>query len=142
MNLKNYCREHHISAKSIADACGIPYSTVNDILNAKTELERASFGVICKIADMLELGLDEFRTMFEDNKYQEKTIDCQIIVRNKRYQLVADGEKVDLCKVSELNTKNIETIASWVLRDLRTKKEISRQNDLLFDACQQTTGRD
>lgn len=131
MTLKEYCKENHISARSISQACDIPYSTVNDLLNAKTELERTSFGVVCRMADHLALGLDTFRMMFEENSCQDFP---QIIVRNKRYQLLTDGNRVDLCKVSELNTRNIGDIAAWTLRDMQTRQEMEKQNDLLFNA--------
>ena len=108
MTLKEYCKEHCISAKSIADTCAIPYSTVNDLLNGKTELERTSFGVICRIADWLGLGLDDFRGMFAAKGGEAGSSEPQIIVRNKRYQLIADGERVDLCKVSSLNERSEE----------------------------------
>ena len=124
MTLKEYCRDHHITAMSIAEDCAIPYSTVNDLLNAKTETGRTSFGVICRIADRLGLGLDEFRSMFTDDQRLDSPADPQIIVRNKRYQLVADGERIDLCRVSSLNKKNIETIAAWTLHRLNNKTSI------------------
>ena len=131
MTLKEYCKEKNISARSVSQACDIPYSTVNDLLNAKTELERTSFGVVCRMADYLALGLDAFRMMFEENICQDSP---QIIVRNKRYQLLADGNRVDLCKVSELNRRNIDDIAAWTLRDMRTRQEMEKQNDLLLNA--------
>ena len=132
MTLKEYCKEHRISAKSIADTCAIPYSTVNDLLNGKTELERTSFGVICRIADCLELGLDDFRGMFAAKSGEAGSSEPQIIVRNKRYQLIADGERMDLCKVSSLNEKYIDSIAEWTLRDLRIRKEVKKANDRLM----------
>ncbi len=131
MTLKEYCKENHISARSISQSCDIPYSTVNDLMNAKTELERTSFGVVCRMADYLALGLDTFRMMFEENVCQDSP---QIIVRNKRYQLLADGNRVDLCKVSELNKKYIDDIAAWTLRDMKVRKEMEKQNDLLLNA--------
>ena len=138
MTLKEYCKENHISARSISQACNIPYSTVNDLLNAKTELERTSFGVVCKMADHLNLTLDVFRAMFEENAVQYSP---QIIVRNKRYQLLMDGKRVDLCKVSALNTKNIEDIAAWTLRDLQVRQQVEKQNVRIIDKINNAADR-
>ena len=134
MTLKEYCKEKKISARSIAENCHIPYSTVNDLLNGKTELGRASFGVISEIADFLDFGLDEFRMMFEMKGFQPDRSVPGVIIRNKRYFLLWDGKRIDLCKVTRLNKSNIEDIAEWTARDLMIQKALEEQDDLLSDA--------
>ena len=142
MTLKEYCRERGKTAKDIARSCRIPYSTINDLINAKTELDRTSFGTVCKVADFLGLGLDEFRALFDETVRSQSLSDPQIVVRNKRYFLFFKGQRVDLCKVSALNEKNIEDIAAWTMRDLMTQEQLEAQNDLLSDARRHAAGRD
>ena len=142
MTLKEYCKELGKTAKEIARNCHIPYSTINDLMNAKTDVERTSFGTVCKVADYLGLGLDEFRRMFDETIRGESFLVSQIIVRNKRYFLFHQGKRVDLCKVSALNERNIGDIAAWTLRDLTTQEQLEEQNDLLLDARRHAAGRD
>ena len=135
MMLKEYCQKHKITAKALAEQCGIPYSTVNDLLNKKTELGRVSFGAICRISDYLGLNLDEFRGLFGEQPDETKQNDApQIIARNKQYWLLWEGEKVRLCKVTALNERFIEDIAAWTLRDLKVRKQLEEQNALLLNA--------
>ncbi len=135
MTLKDYCKEKKISARNISLTSRIPYSTVNDLLNGKTELARTSFGIVCKIADCLNLGLDDLRKLFDDKPSQYDNNDHpRIFIRNKRYYLEWNSKRIDLCKVNALNGRNIEDIAAWTLRDLKARQELEKQNDILFNA--------
>ena len=134
MTLKEYCKDHKITARHISEDCGIPYSTVNDLMNGKTELRRTSFGVISDIADFLGLDLDEFRSMFEERHQNLGEAELDLIVRNKRYLLLWEGKRVDLCKASLLNKAYIADIAGWTLSDLKEQEELEKQDALLSDA--------
>ena len=130
MTLKEYCSKNSISAYSISKACSIPYSTVSDLLNGKTELSRVAFGTVCKIADFLQISLDELRKMCIKEQRLQMTPSYSIIIRNKRFYLQVDDSRLYLCRVSKLNSLDIDDIARWRAQEYfleKKMKEVDQQ---------------
>ncbi|MBO4390195.1 MAG: helix-turn-helix transcriptional regulator [Lachnospiraceae bacterium] len=137
MLLKEYCKIKKKSIRQIALNTGIPYSTLNDLINQKTDYNRASFGMICAIADELEISIDELRKMLSEESHTdtEKNPRYSIIVRNKRYYIDIEGSGREyLCKVNPVTTFSIEDIAFWKYRDHMTQKKMEELDAIYFNA--------
>ena len=114
MTLKHYLKERHISIRSLSVETGIPYSTLNDLCNGKTDVDRTSFGVIKTICGALQMTLDEFVALTDrDETFPQPDHGGRIIVRNKCYYLdTNDGAEPErLCKVTPLNTRFVIDMA-------------------------------
>ncbi len=130
-SLREYLKKNHISIASIARQCGIPYSTANDIINARIEIDRVQTGTTIKMAKTIGLTFEEFYTMCQA---QTKTPDIRrghIYLRNKRYYVnftINGKERTEyLCKANETNRMYLQDLARWALKEARLeqrKKEI------------------
>ena len=122
--IKEYLKSRNIPIKSLSIDTGIPYSTINDLVNGKTSVERIRFGYAIRIADVLNISLDDFARLFtrEESNNPDNTGD--IIVKNKSYYLKCkfNTSPVYLCKVNQLNQKYITEIASWKYEALSRKE--------------------
>ena len=46
MELKNFLKKEGISVKSLSNKTKIPYSTLNDLINGKTDIDNMRFGFV------------------------------------------------------------------------------------------------
>lgn len=61
--LKEYLQQRHISIKAISDGTGIAYSTVNYIVNNRTPIEKCTGETLHKIAQFLNISMDQLYDM-------------------------------------------------------------------------------
>ncbi|MBR5348516.1 MAG: helix-turn-helix transcriptional regulator [Lachnospiraceae bacterium] len=137
MLLKEYCKLRKVSIRQIAMNAHIPYSTLNDLVNQKTDADRAAFGMICALADELKISLDELRQMLSADSLTRADGDggYAVVVRNKSYYIDIVGEGREyLCKVNPVTTFSIDDIAFWKYRDHMVQKKMEEINDLCFNA--------
>ena len=137
MQLKEYCKLKNKSLRQIAMNANIPYSTLNDLVNQKTDIKRVSFGMICDLADELELPIDDLRKMLsaDSRNYTCDNEAYSIVVRNKRYYIdIAGVGREYLCKVNSITSSCIDDIALWSYRDRMVQKKMEEVDDLCFDA--------
>ena len=127
--IKDYLKERNISIYSLAKNTGVAYSTLNDFCNGKVDIENCNFGMIKKLADCLNLTLDEFYKLCSDRVFvhiDKYDLDAEITVKNKRYHAAFEygGEQVnlDVCKVSEKNAEYINNFAEWNVEDFMDDK--------------------
>ena len=127
MNIAEYCRARKITIKSVSDACGIPYSTANDIINGRISLEKTSYGSVKKIAEFLSVSLEELEELASDRKWKRLYHPWDIIVKNKCYYLKdvsgRYGEE-KLCKVNPLNTVFVESMAQRRILEAERKERL------------------
>ena len=137
--LKDYLKEKKISIYALAKKSEVPYSTLNDLCNGKVSIDNCKFGMVKKLADCLDLTLDEIvelannRTFVHIDKYD---MDAEILVKNKRYQVVFEygGEPVnlDVCKVSENSSFYKDDITKWRAESYLDEKRIEEYENGVF----------
>lgn len=122
--IREYLDNKKITIKTLSLNTGIPYSTLNDIINGKTGIEMIRFGYAKRIAKELDISLDELSEFFADDETQKIKGEGEIIVKNKCYYLCSEfsPNPVYLCKVNRLNKKYISEIASWEYEALSRKE--------------------
>lgn len=121
--MKEYCRKKHISISRLSELTGIPYSTLNDIVNGKTDMDNVRYGYVKSIAKALNISLDELEGLM--GGYRAINCDYMITVRNKSYYLEFEGRKTYLCKVNELNSYYIDELARWQYDMQKQEKMLS-----------------
>lgn len=92
MNIKLYLKERHISIREMASITSIPYSTLNDIVNRKVNLEDCQYKTLKKIAVFLNLSIDDLVCEKED---------FQTFRNNLHHELKNMGEITTLLSILE-----------------------------------------
>lgn len=110
MTFKQYIKKQNYTTATIAKQTSIPYSTLNDIVNGKTDIDNVKFIYVRKIAGCLKISIEELFSLLKDNvpKLQEGDL---LVVGKKYYIKYNNGEKECLCNVNRLNNKYIDVIA-------------------------------
>ena len=118
--LKDHLKEKQISIYSMSKACGIPYSTLNDLANGKVDIDNCKVGLLLKISEYLGMPIEDTLSLIrgKDNvRRNAYGMDYLVQVRNKSYYLVMEyyGEpvEIELCKVNGNSSYYIEDIARW-----------------------------
>ena len=125
--MKKYLESKGISIKQLSNITGIPYSTLNDIINGKTSIDNIRFKYVKKMAAVFEMSIDEFNTMFSNENTVSEKVPYDIIVKNKSYYLICEFTENPhyLCKVNQINSKYKKEIASWEYDALKRKEELN-----------------
>ena len=68
MNIKVYLKENKISVREMSMITSIPYSTLNDIVNNKVNLEECQYKTLKKIAVFLKVSIEDL--VYEKEDFQ------------------------------------------------------------------------
>lgn len=132
MQIKDWLKQNHISVADISKNTGVPYSTLNDIVNGKTDIKRVQLGTAYSISEYLGMTVDELVRLCNRDFHVQGMY--RIITRNKKYYVEyrVDGVKKRdyLCKAVSDNHEWIETIAKWRYEDVLEDMEIKK-----WEAC-------
>ena len=136
--LKKYLSEKKISIYSLSKKLGIPYSTLNDIANARVSIDNVKFGLVRSIAEELGVTLEELYKICEQNmdvlsEYygikgrilrRDKRFYIEYTFRNKKYE-----DYVALIKKD--SEKYIDSMALWVMEEGIANHEMEEAYALL-----------
>ena len=64
MTIMDTLNEKRISVYRLSKTSGVPYATVNDICNGKTRLEKCSAETIYRLAQALDVSMEELLTPY------------------------------------------------------------------------------
>ena len=67
MYIKQYLEDNCISIYKVANSAMVAYPTVFNIVNGKVDILNCALGVVKKIADALDLSIDEFLLLCDKN---------------------------------------------------------------------------
>ena len=119
MNIKDYISEKEISIKKLAENSGMPYSTVNDIINGKNDIDRVSVKNALSLAKACGVSFDYFYKLCKEDVIPQ-TKYGKIIIRNKKYYLEKriknNTLRFYLCNVNPSNRQFIPYMAKWAVR--------------------------
>ena len=129
--LKDYLKQNGISVYALAKSSGISYSTLNDLVNGKVEVDNCRVSIARALSAALGLSMDSFCDLCTEHARTVKNsygIDVSLTVRNKSYcaEFEYDDKPVRLilCKVNEDNSFYIDEIASWRVDGYIRKKRM------------------
>ena len=121
---KEYLAEKNISIYKLSKESGVPYSTLNDLVNHKSAVETMKSCQLRSLAKTLEISMDD---LYEICLYRQsiRNDECDspasVTVKHKSYYLTfsKDGKKYEepiIC-VKEGTTAVIDTLAEWKLKE-------------------------
>ena len=118
--LKSYLESINRSIYSVSKESGIPYSTLNDIVNNKVDIGNCKVSILRSLSKVLGISMDEIYCLAS---VPERTVtnsyDVVVFysIRNKTYYALFEyqGEQVELelCKVNDNTSYCIEEIMKW-----------------------------
>ena len=131
--MKEYLKKKGISIYALAGKSGVPYSTLNDLVNGKVDASNCKAGMLNSVAHALDLSMDEtYRMLCGDKCTVRNTYDIEVTVnvRNKSYyaEFLYGDKPVDLllCKVNGDSSFYVNDIAKWrsegYIRDRRMEE--------------------
>ena len=125
--MKSYLHKKGISIRNLSKLSNIPYSTLNDIVNGKTDIGNVKFSYVKSIAAATGLTTDELERLFSKTDSGQMIGNYSIIKKNKSFYLKSElsDKPIYLCKNNQLNSEYISEIASWEYAALQQKELLS-----------------
>ena len=139
--LKEFLQQKDLSIYKLAGISGIPYSTLNDIVNHKVDIANIRAGIIFKLANVLNISIDELYelctnqiTIYLEDYATKGTVN----IKNKKYVLEFQYQNKEftdeLCPVKKEATMFIESIARWQMEKLISDYEMETMYELCIKA--------
>ncbi len=122
--LKQYLKNNNIKIRQLQEESGLPYTTVNDIVNGRTEIDNASVKVLVAISVALKLSLDDTYALIRTRIQHIVLDEGKISVKGGRYYLLYKDSEILLCKVSSINDIYIKEIAEANLRRIKREEKM------------------
>ena len=139
--LKEFLCRKGLSLYKLSEISGIPYSTLNDIVNYKVDIAIIRAGIVFKLAGILELSMDELYGLCTRQiavYSEEYSVNGSVNVRNKQYILEFQYHnrvfKEELCPVKKEATLFIDSIAKWQMEKMIRKQEMEEMYELCIKA--------
>ena len=139
--LKEYLAEHGISMYSLAMKSGVPYSTVNDLVNGRIEIEQCRAGILKRLADALSVTMDDLYRLCDSDLSvysEERKKDIRIRVKNKTYYAEFEDRgkpvRLEVCPVNNDTSYFIRSLAKWTAEEYFERQEWEAANAILAHA--------
>ena len=139
--LKKFLLEKNLSIYKLAGISGIPYSTLNDIVNHKVDIANIRAGIVFKLADILHISMDDLYELCTSQitiYLEEYSTKGTVNIKNKKYVLEFRYQNRDftheLCPVKKEATMFIESIAQWQMEKMISDYEMEEMYELCIKA--------
>lgn len=132
--LKDLLKERNISVYKLSAAIKEPYSSINDIVNRKVDIIDCKVGVFLKIADYLNLSLQELYEITHIDIHvfsQRYNTTAFVYVSGKKYHFRYSYHGLDFdveqCKVTDNTTLFLEDIILMEMEKRITQQELEER---------------
>ena len=139
--LKELLRQKNMSIYKLAGISGIPYSTLNDIVNYKVDIANIRAGIVFKLAQILNVSMDELYELCTNQitiDLERNSVKGIVVIKNKKYVLEFQYQNRDfvaeLCPVKKEATMFIESIARWQMEKMISDYEMEEMYELCIKA--------
>lgn len=140
--LKQYIKEQGLSLAELSRKTGIPYSTLNDMVNNKIAIDNCKAGYVRQLAGALDIPMEtlmDLNTM-EDSfiEFLSNDISAKLFVRLKSYHVSFRYQDRDidleLGPVNKATTYYAREMARWAVEDYIAEAEWRERRALHSDA--------
>lgn len=139
--LKELLHHKGLSLYKLSEVSGIPYSTLNDIVNYKVDIANIRAGILFKLADILGLSMDELYELCNKKitvTSETYAVNGSVNIRNKQYILEFQYHNKtyteELCPVKKEATLFIDSIAKWQMEKIIQEQEMEEMYELCLKA--------
>ena len=122
---KDKVKELHISPLQIAKQAGIPYTTVNRLLNDKTEINNCPVYVVNRLAMLFDCQIED---LMDQNSYMENV---ENTYRGITYKWKKENGRMHI--LFEDNGKHIDLDTGCLMMVPSRKKEYNLVGEMLID---------
>lgn len=136
--LKEYLIKKDITVYKLCKISGVPYSTLNDLVNFKLPVENIRAGQLKSIANALDVGLEELYDLclYRKSVFSKKyNVTANAIIKHKSYYIVFDRNGKQYCyeviPAKKEATTYIEELAVWKLNEEISKLELEAAYEFL-----------
>ena len=128
MNIKQYLEDNKISIYKVANSAMVAYPTVFNIVHVKVDILNCALGIVKKIADALNLSIDELLTLCDKNQSFDlfRSEQCHLVNRMGEIDYVID--LLEKKKIDYYWKLDMKPEAFYLLAML---DYLSKRNDLL-----------
>ena len=123
MPLKQYLKQNKLTISSISKQSGVPFTTVSELVNGKTDIDKVQVGTCIKLSQTLGLSFDDFYALCKKALDIPVLSEGKIFVKNKAYYLSysidSTNQGIYLCKVNTVNTHFLKDLAEWTIMDIQ-----------------------
>lgn len=135
--LKEFLQQKNISIYKLAGISGIPYSTLNDIVNHKVDIANIRAGIVFKLAEALNTTMDELYRLCTSQitiYLESHSVKGTVNIKNKKYVLEFQYQNKEftdeICPVKKEATMFIESIAQWQMEKIISAYEMEKMYEL------------
>lgn len=122
--LKQYLIEHNISIYRLADISGVPYTTLNELVNGKKNIYDCRIKTILKIADALNISIETLLNIF-DNKEIVLSNSWEDNKQNKyQFPIIIKNDNYECSRIHPLMQKKINDVYKVVSKEETIEKVI------------------
>lgn len=125
---KAYLKSRNISMYKLSKSSGVPYSTLNDLVNKKLPVINLKSGQLYSLSKSLVITMDELYSMcmqtciVYSDKFDEE---AAVVVRHKSYYLLFDKNgntyEEEIIPVKSESTRYIDILAKWKFDELLSR---------------------
>jgi len=124
--LKDLIQEKHISVYSVAKGSGVPYTTLNELVNEKKSVEDCSVKTIAALARYFGTSIDVF--LSKSIPQTDKAVISQSWEEKRKhtyhFPLVASTTAYDASRIHPLKQREIKQLHSKLVKDDRIESLI------------------
>lgn len=122
--LKTYLQQNKISMYQLSQKSGVPYSTLNDLVNHKLPVENMKCGQLYALSAILGITMDELYKLccYNCTVYSDKyKVSGTVTVKHKSYYLTFEKSGIlyedTILPVKQEATLVIRELAKWKLEE-------------------------
>ncbi len=120
--LKDELKRRNLSIKDIQKESNIPYTTLNDLVNGRTDIDNVGTRVLVAVSNSLGISMDDAYRLCKEN---QPVKEGRIEVKGKKYLLIYNNRQYELCSVNKDNTEYIKEIAMTAIKNLQEEERIT-----------------
>ena len=111
--LKNYLEEKKLSMYKVSKEGGIPYSTLNDLVNGRVEIENCKVSLLLQLSEYLGLSLDEIYAVVKTGSIPDeipKAVEVSASGQNIESELQAPANDSDTASPAVKELPDFESL--------------------------------
>ena len=125
--MKTYLKQNNIRISDISRQTGVPYTTVNEIINGKIDIDKVRIKTGLMIADACNMDFMTFYNTCKRSNSLPSIPNGRIIKKNKAYYLKCTlpgfDSEIYLCRINPVNTHFVKDMAEWTINSLISEAE-------------------
>ena len=128
MDIKTYLKQKRISKSYIQKKTQLPYMTISDIVNGKTDIRSARVDVLVKLSKALDMDIQSTYDMCLEMVPAFEKDSGSVRVCNGKYMLQYKGRTYPICKANDENKMFIDYLAERHMHSIDREEKLATWN--------------